>query len=94
MKTKENKNIKYKNSKKIKRQVSIITVFLCIFLVTTMVTIVSKNIKNTNALEEKAKQEPILGKYVGIYPNNLPSSNSTIYEGESVNHRYYNKKSW
>lgn len=74
METKENKNIKYKNSKKIKRQVSIITVFLCIFLVTTMVTIVSKNIKNTNALEEKTQQDQIFGRYIEIYPSKFPSS--------------------
>ncbi len=51
MKTKGNKKLKDRNNNKIKRQVSIITVFLWIFLVATMVTIVSQNIKNTNALE-------------------------------------------
>lgn len=52
MKTKEEQNLKDKNNK-IKRQVSIITVFLLLFLVVSMITIVINNVKNSNALEEE-----------------------------------------
>ncbi len=54
MKTKENKNINVKNSNKMKKQISMITVFLWMFLVVIMATIVLKNIKNTNALESNS----------------------------------------
>ena len=58
MKINENKDLKGRNIKKKKKRISIITVFLWIFLVTMMITIVGVNIKNTNALEE----EIILGE--------------------------------
>lgn len=51
MKIKGNKKPKDRNNRKIKRQISIITIFLWIFLVVTMITVVTQDIKNTNALE-------------------------------------------
>ncbi len=51
MKTKENQKLKEKNNKKLKRRISVITVFLWVFLVATMITVVIGNTKNTNALE-------------------------------------------
>ncbi len=61
MKTKENK-IKKHN---LKRQISIITVFLWIFLVATMVTIVTKSVKNTNALEGVEEEQV----HIRVYKN-------------------------
>jgi len=88
MKTKEKINSKEVKSKKIKRKVSIITVFLWLFLVVIMITIVRGNIKNTNALEEEEQQQDsILGNNIGIYPNNQPNPDYGIVEGKSIYHR-------
>ena len=51
---KENKMKKEKKGrgKGVKRQISIITVFLWVFLVTTMITITTSSIKKNNAIVE------------------------------------------
>ncbi len=54
MKTKENQKSKEKNNKKVKRRISVITVFLWVFLVAVFSTIVLININKTNSLEQNS----------------------------------------
>lgn len=67
MKTKNNKK---REKCKMNRKISIITVFLWIFLIMTMIIIVNGNIKNTNALEDTTDSYNIeKSAFSEFYPN-------------------------
>ncbi len=84
MKTKEKQGIKDKNNNnKIKRQVSIITLFLWIFLVATLITIISGNIDKTSAYGSESVQVGNSGNNrwdeTIIYHANYPNSTDDQY---------------
>jgi len=53
------KEEKSKNNRKSKKKISILTVFLLFFLVATMITILTRSIKNTKAIESENKSEVV-----------------------------------